>query len=143
MCRPSGTSVVRERLAGSPGSEAELYEGARRREKELTNRIERWVGWAGFVMGDLRVCTLLLSGVLYWDRSRTHPGWPVRRTGRHGRGFRSSRLYVSQKWGCDAQQEGCVYQHPFNNPAYPLSYWRLDWARCVRLDGFWPVWFLF
>lgn len=46
-------------------------------------------------------------------------------------GFRSSRLYISQKWGCDHEQAQCAYQHPFNDPALPLSYWRLDWARCV------------
>ena len=49
----------------------------------------------------------------------------------HTRGFRSSRLYVSQKWGCDAEQAQCAYSHPFNDPRLPLSYWRLDWARCV------------
>lgn len=45
------------------------------------------------------------------------------------RGFKSSRLYVSAKWGCDAEQEQCEFLHPFNNPEHALSFWRLDWAR--------------
>jgi hypothetical protein len=49
------------------------------------------------------------------------------------RGYKSSRRYVSLKWGCNHEQKDCTYQHPFNNPDAPLSYWRLDWKRCAGL----------
>lgn len=55
--------------------------------------------------------------------------WERDLSNRLDRGFVSSRLYVSAKWGCDAEQERCLFAHPFNNPQHPLSYWRLDWAR--------------
>ena len=55
-------------------------------------------------------------------------------TNRIERGYRSSKLYVSMKWGCDSEQENCLFLHPFNDPGKPLSYWRLDWGRrmCIH-----------
>jgi hypothetical protein len=52
-----------------------------------------------------------------------------------GRGVLSSRLYLTLKWGCDEDQKNCVYAHPFNNPDFPISYWRLDQQRCVSMHG--------
>ena len=47
-----------------------------------------------------------------------------------GSGFRSSQSYLGLKWGCDKEtQEVCVFEHPFNDPSLPASYWRLDWKR--------------
>lgn len=44
------------------------------------------------------------------------------------RGHKSSDLYmrIKWRWGQGAKAE---YNHPFGNPRFPLSYWKLDEQR--------------
>lgn len=110
----------------------------RDKERELTNRIERWVGAVRFSFLSSLACPCpclqapLVVCLFVPCTDPTHTPGQHHTTQPDGcRGFRSSRLYISLKWGCDHRQKQCAYQRPFNDPALPLSYWRLDWSRQV------------
>jgi len=47
----------------------------------------------------------------------------------------NNHVYYYAKWGGPNEHE--VYQHPFNNPALPVSYWALDAERRIKQEEAW------